>query len=147
MLKHNCETNCHQMIIAKHYNCHNTSTDSDSAMIVQRQYHGCRSSKVQISSRFGQGHVKSGQLYQVKSGQIQVKVRSSQNKLSRSSRQGQVIKVKVKAIHENDLRHLISWPWKHSPWHWNHHPMCVSSKVMTKNAFSWNGMNEICTDC
>ena len=46
---------------------------------------------------------------------------------------------KVKVIGQNKWHHQISWPWKHIPRCQNHHPKCLSSKVMVKDVFLYNG--------
>ena len=46
---------------------------------------------------------------------------------------------KVKVIGQNKWRHEISWPWKHISRCQNHHPKCLTSKVMVKVVFLYNG--------
>ena len=45
----------------------------------------------------------------------------------------------VKVIGQNRWHHQIPWPQKHRSWHQNHHPKCLSSKVLGKDGFLHNG--------
>ena len=46
---------------------------------------------------------------------------------------------KVKVIGQNNWHHEIPWPWKHISRCQNHHPKCLTSKVMVKDVFLYNG--------
>ena len=46
---------------------------------------------------------------------------------------------KVKVIGQNKWHHEIYWPWKHISRCRNHHPMCLTFKVMVKDVILHNG--------
>ena len=46
---------------------------------------------------------------------------------------------KVKVIGQNKWHHQIPWPWKHISRCQNHHPKCLTLKVMVKDVFLYNG--------
>ena len=46
---------------------------------------------------------------------------------------------KVKVIGQNKWYHQIPWPWKHISRCQNHHPKCLTLKVMVKDIFLYNG--------
>ena len=46
---------------------------------------------------------------------------------------------KVKVIGQNKWHHEIYWPWKHISRCQNHHPMCLTFKVMVKDVILHNG--------
>ena len=46
---------------------------------------------------------------------------------------------KVKVIGQNKWHHQIPWPWRHISRCQNHHPKCITLKVMVKDLFLYNG--------